>query len=181
MTFWRYVRPRGEVDPRTAGRDLRRIHEALLDYDGPALQPMDRRDEVQALLEAVPASADVELLRTLAGRGPTVDGQAIHGDAHLDNVLRAGEQQYWHDFESACQGAREYDLAALVMRDRARGEDQAVRAALAAYGPHDADLVEELVPLRAAWIYASFLVAVSRRPELAPVLEDGLRWLRRYA
>jgi len=180
VTFWRYVRPRGEVDPRTAGQGLRVVHEALVDYDGPPLPPMDRREEVEAMLDAVPDSADAELLRKLAARCPSVDGQALHGDAHLDNVLRAGEEQYWHDFESACRGAREYDLAALVMRDRAYGEDQAVRTALAAYGPHDADLVEELVPLRAAWIYASFLVAVQRQPELAPVLEAGLRWLRRY-
>jgi Phosphotransferase enzyme family len=180
MTFWRYVEPRGDVDPRSAGRDLRLIHEALLDYAGPALPAMGHGGEVVEMLSTVPASADVELLRALAARRPNVHGQALHGDTHLANVIRAREGQYWHDLESACHGPREYDLAALMLRDRARGDDPAARAALAAYGPHDADLLDALVPVYAAWVYSSFLVALPRRPELAPVLAERLRWLRRY-
>jgi len=181
VTFWRYLEPRGEVDARAAGRGLRLIHDALLDYDGPALPPIGHGDEVDELLAAVPASADVELLRTLAARLPSLDGQALHGDAHLGNVIRAGEGQYWHDLESACHGPPEYDLAALVSGDRLEGEEEpAARAALAAYGPHDADLVDALVPVYAAWVYASFLLALPRRPELAPILTDRLRRLRRY-
>jgi hypothetical protein len=181
VTFWRYVEPRGQVDADSAGRELRLIHDALADYDGPTLPIMGRAHEVDDLLATVPESADVDLLRTLAARRPDVDGQALHGDAHLDNVLRSGERQYWHDLECASHGAPEYDLAALVLRDRAGGDHPAAREALAAYGPHDRDLVEQLVPIYAAWIYASFLVAVQRRPELAPVLDDRLRWLRSYA
>jgi hypothetical protein len=181
VTFWRYVRPQGQVDPRAAGRGLRHIHEALGDYEDLALPARGHGDDVHAMLEAVPESADVELLRTLAARSSEVEGQALHGDAHLDNVLRAGRLQYWHDLESACRGPREYDLAALVLRDRSQGEDPAARAALAAYGSHDAELLDALVPVYAAWIYASFLVALPRRPELAPILEDRLRWLRRCA
>ncbi|HST26705.1 MAG TPA: phosphotransferase [Gaiellaceae bacterium] len=180
VTFWRYVPPAGDVDPGAAGRGLRSIHEALTNYEGPILPPMGHGDDVDAMLAAVEDSADVELLRTLAARRPMLDGQALHGDAHLGNVLRAREGQYWHDLESTCHGPREYDLAALIMHDRTEG-DAAAREALAAYGPHDADLLEALVPVYAAWIYASFLLAVPRRPELAPILEDRLRWLRRYA
>lgn len=179
VTFWRYVRPRGDVDPRAAGRGLRLIHEALLDYDGPALPPMGHGDEVDEMLAAVPDSADVELLRALASRRPCPDGQALHGDAHLHNVIPAGRRLYWHDLESACHGPREYDLAALVEGDRS-GDDPRARTALAAYGPHDADLLDALVPVYAAWVYASFLLALPRRPELALILDDRLRWLRRY-
>jgi hypothetical protein len=179
VTFWHHVEPQGDVDPRAAGRALRLIHDALQDYDGPALPPIGHGDDVSEMLAEVPSSADVELLRTLAARRPVVDGQALHGDAHLGNVIRTRTGQYWHDFESTCRGPREYDLATLVLVDRTQGDDPAARAALAAYGPHDADLVDELIPVYAAWNYSSFLLALPRRPELAPVLERRLRWLRR--
>ncbi len=173
VTFWRYAEPDGQVDPRAAGRDLRLVHDALLDYDGPALPPMGHGADVEAML-AGNDSADAELLRRLAARRPDVEGQALHGDAHLDNVLRSRERQFWHDFESTCHGPREYDLAALMLHDPV-GQSPAARAALAAYGPYDADLVDELVPVYAAWIYASLLVARPEEP-----LTERLRWLRRY-
>ena len=74
---------------------------------------------------------------------------------------------------TACRGPRELDLAALVLHDLAEG-----RAAIAAYGAHDAALLEELLPIYAAWIYASWSGAVARRPDLAPRLRERLRWLR---
>jgi hypothetical protein len=175
VTFWRYVEPRGQVDPRAAGRDLRRVHDALVDYEGPALPPMGHGADVEAML-AGHHSAEAELLRKLAALRPETEGQALHGDSHLGNVLRAREGQLWHDFESTCHGPREYDLAALVLHDPV-GQNPASQAALAGYGRYDAELVDELVPVYAAWIYASLLVA---RPEPEPALADRLRWLRRY-
>jgi hypothetical protein len=180
VTFWRYVSPLGEVDPRAAGRGLRLIHDALLDYDGPRLPPAGHGEEVDEMLASIDGSSDVELLRKLASRQASVDGQALHGDAHLDNVLPSREGTFWHDLESACRGPREYDLAALMLRDRSRGDHPQAREALAAYGSHDTDLLDALVPVYAAWVYASFLLALPRRPELAPILSDRLRWLRRY-
>jgi Phosphotransferase enzyme family len=179
VTFWRYIDARGEVDPRSAGRGLRMVHDALLDYAG-ALPPAGHPDDVRAMLASVEGSADVELLGDLATRNASVDGQALHGDAHLDNCLPAAEGPLWHDFETSCRGPREYDLAALVLRDRSRGGDAPAREALAAYGLHDADLLDEVLPVYAAWVFASFLVAVPRRPELAPILDERLRWLRRF-
>jgi hypothetical protein len=179
VTFWDYVRARGEVDPRAVGRGLRLIHDALIDYRG-TLPIAGRPDEVSAMLASVETSADVELLLELASRRPNLDGQALHGDAHLGNCLASATGPLWHDLESACRGPREYDLAALVLRDRSRGGYPPAREALAAYGRHDSDLLDALVPVYAAWVYASFVVALPRRPELAPRLGDRLRWLRQY-
>jgi len=83
----------------------------------------------------------------------------------------------WHDFETACRGPREFDLAALALSARVR-DDDASRVALEAYGDYDADLLEECIPVYAAWIYASFMVSLPRRPELGPVLDERLHWLR---
>ena len=79
----------------------------------------------------------------------------------------------WHDFETACRGPREFDLAPLVL-----WEDETARLALAAYGDHDADVLEQCVPVYAAWISASWMVALPERPEEAPELAERLRWLR---
>jgi hypothetical protein len=173
VAFWQYVRPRREVEPVAAGEGLRAIHEALGDYEGelPALHT----DDLAAITGRLAPSADVELLRELGLRRPAGPAQAIHGDAHLANCLPG---PLWHDFETACRGPREFDLAALSLSDVVR-DDEASRIALEAYGDHDSGLVEECLPVYAAWIYASFMVALPRRPELGPVLAERLGWLRK--
>ena len=175
VAFWQYIEPRGEVDPRAAGRALREIHETLADYDGDL--PELHADDLAGILDSLGPSADVELLRELGQRRPTAPMQALHGDAHLCNCLQGPAGPLWHDFETACRGPREFDLAALVPSVDSP-DDPAARQALEAYGDHDPELLEECVPIFEAWIYASFTAALPRRPELAPELEEGLRWLR---
>lgn len=170
LVFWEYVDSTGEIDPRAAGRGLRAIHEALADYDG-ELPRGGRPDEVEEMLAPLPPSADVELLRELASR-PLPEGQALHGDAHLGNCLPG---PIWHDLETACRGPREYDLAALLLSDRPEAA-----LALEAYGDHDAALLEASLPVYAAWVCASFMVAVARRPDAAEALERQLGYLRRF-
>jgi hypothetical protein len=165
VTFWRYIEPHDDPDPGAAVRELRLIHDALEDYGG-VLPPFGHPGETRDMLEALPPSDDIELLRAVAARRPDVDGQALHGDAHLYNVLGSPSGPLWHDFETACHGPREYDLAAL--------EDD---TALAAYGPYDPELVEAMRPLYVAWVTASMLVALPRRPELRASVDARLREL----
>jgi len=172
VAFWKYVGQPREVEPVAAGEALRAIHEALADYDGEL--PSLHTDDLAAITDRLEPSADVEFLRELGLRQPAGRPQALHGDAHLANCLPG---PLWHDFETACRGPREFDLAALALSDEVR-HDEPSRIALAAYGDHDADLLEEFLPVYAAWIYASFMVALPRRPELGPVLAERLAWLR---
>ncbi|MBD0329452.1 MAG: phosphotransferase [Thermoleophilia bacterium] len=177
VTFWRFVEARGELDARAAGRGLREIHEALADY-GDALPAAGHPDDTARMLDALRPSADVELLRRAASARPAGAGQALHGDAHLGNCLPAPAGPLWHDLETTCRGPREYDLAALVLGDRVGRDRPAARAALRAYGAHDADLLDAWLPVYAAWVYASMLVALPRRPGLATPLAERLAWLR---
>jgi hypothetical protein len=172
VTFWQYVGPKREVEPVAAGQGLRAIHEALADYE--VELPSLHTEDLVRITDSLEPSADVELLRELGLRQPAGRSQALHGDAHLANCLPG---PLWHDFETACRGPRELDLAALALSARVR-EDDASRIALEAYGDHDADLLEEFLPVYAAWIYASFMIALPRRPELGPVLAERLNWLR---
>ncbi len=172
VTFWQYVEAKREVEPVAAGLALRAIHDALAGYEDEL--PSLHTDDLAGILDSLEPSADVEFLRELGLREPTGPTQAIHGDAHLANCLPG---PLWHDFETACRGPREFDLAALALSDEVRDDDPS-RIALEAYGEHDAELLEEFLPIYAAWIYASFMVALPRRPELGPVLAERLAWLR---
>ena len=67
-----------------------------------------------------------------------------------------------------------------MLDDRSEDPQPEARIAAAGYGPYDRDLLEQALPVYAAWIAASFMVAVARRPDAAPALERQLRFLRRY-
>jgi hypothetical protein len=172
VAFWQYVSPKREVEPVAAGLALRAIHEALVDYEGEL--PSLHTESLGRIIDSLEPSADAELLRELGLRQPAGTSQALHGDAHLANVLPG---PLWHDFETACRGPRELDLAALALSARVRDDDPS-RIALEAYGDHDPGLLEQFLPVYAAWIYASFMIALPRRPELGPLLAERLGWLR---
>lgn len=166
VTFWEYVPPHDDPDPRAAGRALRDIHEVLVDYDG-ELPAFGHPEETAAMLDALPPGEDVDLVRAIAAERPDVPSQPLHGDAQLFNCLGSPSGPLWLDFETACRGPREYDLAAL-----------GPGPALDAYGPYDAELVDAMFRVYIAWIAASMMVALLRRPELAPAVERLLRKLR---
>ena len=179
VTLWRYIETSGDLDAAAAGRGLRAVHDALADYEG-RLPTAGHPVELAEMLSLLDDSDDVTFLQQVASTRPELDGQALHGDAHLFNCLSSGGGPLWHDFETACRGPREYDLAALVLRDHSQGGDAAARAALRAYGEHDPELLRVCVPLYAVWVFTSFLTALPRRPELEPVVRARLEWLRGY-
>jgi hypothetical protein len=179
VAFWRFVEITGELDAAAAGRGLRTVHDALDDFEG-ALPRCERRDEVETMLAAMPPSADADLLRELASRD-LPEGQALHGDAHVFNCMQGERGPVWHDFETACRGPREFDLAALMLYDRSEAEHPPSRAALAAYGPFDAALLEAALPVYGAWIAASWLSVAERSPSLAARAPALIRFLRRFS
>jgi hypothetical protein len=178
LVFWRYLERDGALDAPAAGRGLRTLHESLADYEG-ELPRAGRAEEVREMLEPFAPSDDVELLCELASR-ELPEGQALHGDVHLFNCIQTRAGPIWHDLETACRGPREYDLASLVLADCSGESDPEARLALAAYGDHDEELLDRALPVYAAWVAASFMVAVARRPEATPALERQLQFLRRF-
>jgi hypothetical protein len=178
LVFWHYLVQAGKLDAAAAGRGLHTIHDSLADYDG-ELPRAGRAEEVRAMLRPFAPSDDVELLCELASR-ELPEGQALHGDAHLYNCIQTPAGPIWHDLETACRGPREYDLAALLLSDRSGDSDPEARIAAAAYGNYDEDVLDQALPVYAAWIAASFMVAVARRHEAAPALERQLQFLRRF-
>jgi hypothetical protein len=179
VTFWRYIEAVDDVDAARAGRGLRAIHDALADYDG-MLPTANRTEDLREMFTSLGESEEVAFLRQVASTCPELDGQALHGDAHLYNCLESSSGPLWHDFETACRGPREYDLAALVLSDLSVGADEPARTALRAYGDYDEDVLAMCVPAYAVWIFASYLTASPRRPELASIVRARIDWLRGY-
>lgn len=177
LTFWSYAT--GErATPAEAGQALRAFHNTAADFRG-ELRHFDPRQDALAIADLVGGEAG-EILRKVATRlsVPTLPEQAIHGDAHLDNVLRPGR---WLDPDDMCRGPREWDIASLTHLETFWGELKSeTNEALQAYGPYDAAAVASLAPLvvlfTAAWGSVAPLVgeAVGERTR------TRLDWLRTH-
>lgn len=193
ITLWRYVEHRRPepADAPAVGRSLRALHEAVAgaDLDLPRFDRLDEVAEKLATLapDAVVSEEDIALmaaaidaararLRTLA-----FEEQPVHGDAHLGNVLVGADGPLWADLENVCRGPLEYDLACLAWRKRVHGRGD-YEEAVAAYGEHDAALVEALQPVLAAFlcVWNADIVQRSGEPEAHPFLRERIDYLRTF-
>lgn len=184
ITFWQLVdHDRARLDPVEAARALRVVHEALLDYRGP-LPDYDFLAEIDGLLanDALASPADLALLRAARAELELPDAKLrpLHGDVWVGNVLATPEGHLWNDFENACLGPLEYDLAALEWKAQWDG-DEAARATLRAYGPYDEQVFETVLPLHALFLTAWNLEVVRAKNVPLSVLEGKLAWWRRRA
>ncbi len=102
-------------------------------------------------------------------------------DARRIKVEDCLEGGTWQDFDEACIGPREWDIASMIHRWVVFGElEQEMRVALTAYGPCDVEGVEALQRLVvlgiASWLSLAPLIGES----LSPRTEHRLEWLRRH-
>ncbi|HEY0388647.1 MAG TPA: phosphotransferase [Gaiellales bacterium] len=76
----------------------------------------------------------------------TLPVQAIHGDASISNLLRAGGRLLWNDLEDVCRGPVLWDVAGLVVEARALGRsEEYVAGVLRAYGGQDLDELRDFM------------------------------------
>lgn len=127
VTLWPFVehgRTADDADAPLAATTLASVHGSLLDYAGelpPYTQALDRcwcaitDDEASGAL----SRDDRELLKMQYRRlRHEVEAMAgvpvpLHGDVHLGNLLISPRGPLWTDFEDACLGPREIDIAGL--------------------------------------------------------------------
>jgi aminoglycoside phosphotransferase (APT) family kinase protein len=161
LTFWTYVdegdRP---LDATEAGRRLRACHDALASFAGelPYMGAMSEAHELLAALAATGAVAADDAGRLQAAGDAAaaridelaLPPQAIHGDAHLHNVINGPDGPLWNDWEDTFLGPRAWDLACLHAMARLFGRDPApVGAAQDGYGEplHD-DVLDAFLQAR---------------------------------
>lgn len=193
VTLWRYVEHRRPepADAPAVARSLRALHEAVAGCDF-GLPRFDRLDEAAAklaTLEPDEAASEDDLARMAAAIAASrtrlaaldLDERPIHGDAHFGNVLVGADGPVWADLENVCDGPVEYDLACLAWRGRVHGA-AGYEEAIAAYGPHDARLVEELQPVLAAFlcVWNTDIVQRAGGPAMHPFLRERLDYLKTF-
>lgn len=194
VTFWAYAEPApGPPDARAAGAALRACHDALADFPGD-LPDHAIFHEARAVLArlagggalaAEDAALATQIGDRLAARIAALDVplQALHGDAHLGNVIQTRDGPLWNDLEDTHRGPRAWDLACLEAHARVFGRPAApVAAARAGYGDAgDPALLDLMVDARAYVGLAWTLVYAPHRPDSAGRVAARLEWLRTHA
>ncbi len=191
LSFWTYVdEAHRELDAPEAGRRLALCHELLTAYAGELVE-LGGLAEVDAILErlvvegsigeddaALLRAAGADVRRRIALAGQPL--QAIHGDAHLDNVINGPDGPLWNDWEDTFLGPRAWDLGCMLAHARAFGRNaEPVLAALAGYGPaFDEATLDVFVAARRFQITVWFAVMASPRPEFAERAEALLGFYR---
>ncbi|MFO0734546.1 MAG: aminoglycoside phosphotransferase family protein [Labilithrix sp.] len=169
-----------------AGAELRRAHEALAGYREalPLWGGFEEAREVLPRAKAAMTAAERDIvdraweraeLVVASARGRSASFQAIHGDAHIGNVLWTRRGALWTDWEDAFLGPIEFDLAALRSRAELFGEDRdAIEAMTSAYGVVDRDLVRDLGLVRNVQVVPWLAIFAERLPDVLPRLRARL-------
>jgi Ser/Thr protein kinase RdoA (MazF antagonist) len=178
LTLWQYVEPvpGASLVPAQTAAALAVVHDALADFRpalprftlelddarrllqpqrSPALEPADRRYLLDTLSEVEAALASL--------RGAW---RPLHGSPHAANWLLSEDGPLLLDFETACRGPVEWDLAALA-------DD-----ALARFPAVDHELISVMRRMRSVCVAAKCWVAPERAPELREAADVHLRLLR---
>lgn len=193
INFWEFVtRIDAEPDPREIGRTLRQCHDIMRTFDDP-LPKLAILTESLAILDdrALFPEATQQMLRdhltTSIGVLSQFPHQALHGDAHMGNLMNTTRGLLWTDWEDTFAGPVEWDLASIIWNAQILDEDHGTVAAIldsyrAAGGQIDANALRQSLIARAAVITAWY-------PNLYPnpdaerqsKLRRRIEWLERCA
>ncbi len=192
INFWQFVTVVDEEPVADAiGRALFRCHDILRDFPEP-LPAMAILHETLRLLDTLaerhafpPASLALLRDRLLSansalGRFPR---QALHGDAHMGNLMNTTVGLLWTDWEDTFAGPVEWDLASVIWNARILENDHATAdGILAAYrdagGIIDEEALHHSLIARAAVMSAWYPVLYpDPTPERQAKLRARLEWL----
>jgi Ser/Thr protein kinase RdoA (MazF antagonist) len=182
VTLWERVADQ-PVTPESVGHALRHLHAAIADFPG-ELPSFDPRPAARRIVADLPPSAHDTAAVLLAACDfcelPDLPGQPLHGDAHFGNALGSTAGPLWTDLEYACVGPIEWDLASAAHQATVLGRRvPETRALLTAYGVDAVDRANVMTDLVALHVAAQTAAAVAHRPDLRPLADQRLHWVRR--
>ncbi len=188
MTFWDFLETDPNApEPRQTGSLLRDLHDALSKYPetlprlaplAEALSMLDRPDLNQPLQREAKyiVSHAVERVRIQIDRH-VLACRPLHGDAHYGNLWQTADGFFWGDFEDACSGPIEWDVACMVTSSFVFGSGSAAASAIQGYGRElDLELLDLLVEARTLQGIAWALISLPE-PATNPRLQKRLNWL----
>jgi aminoglycoside phosphotransferase (APT) family kinase protein len=182
ISLWSFVDHRAaeEADAAAVGAALKRFHATLASYDGALPAYMEAVAECAALAEDAAAMAATapddraflaRLVRSELEQLPSDPKSwiALHGDAHLGNVMMTPTGAVWADLEAVCRGPLEWDLC------------NKPAAFLASFEGVDVALLDQLGSLRRACVAVWCWADAARSAETRAAAEFHTMWLRRAA
>ena len=185
LTFWNYCEADAThpIHSQELGKALRAVHDTLDNLRGslPTLPSFKMQlDEVDELLRsptAVPQlpTEDRVFLRSLHRTvvedidAKVVENRPLHGECGPHQTLSTSTGLVWLDFEAACLGPREWDLAGL--------DSKAVKS----YGSVDRSLLSLLKTARLLCVVTWCWTQPDRDPEVREAAEYHLKGLKRRA
>lgn len=192
INFWQFVTITEQTPPPIAiGTTLHQCHDALESFPAP-LPHLAILHESLALLDpleqqrAFPAPTLALLRHHLEGSMETLSPlphQALHGDAHMGNLMMTPTGLLWADWEDAFSGPVEWDLASIIWNARLLENDHSTAdTILASYqesgGRFDEAVLHQCLIARAAVMSAWYPVLYPNpSPERHAKLQHRLDWL----
>lgn len=193
LNFWKFVTAiEAEPDPTDVGMTLHRCHELLRSFPQP-LPELAILTETLHLLDTLidrellpPATVALlrERLTTSLEALRHFPQQALHGDAHLGNLMNTTCGALWTDWEDTFHGPIEWDVASVIWNARILNEDhETADAIVAAYqqagGQIDPAALHHSLIARAAVMSAWYpILYPDPSPERKAKLKWRLDWLR---
>lgn len=193
MNFWTYVTALPTApDPDIIGRTLHECHRALASLPEPlptlaiveeSLTILEQAEVQQAL---TPAEIDLlshHLRCSLQALGP-LPHQALHGDAHMGNLLMTTRGLLWTDWEDAFSGPIEWDIASVIWNAQILEEDHdSVEKILTSYQQQgveiDPEALQQCLIARAAVMSAWYPILYPQpNPDRQRKLQQRLEWLK---
>lgn len=192
MNFWRFVtRVDDEPDPRDIGRTLHQCHDIMRRFEVP-LPKLAILTESLAILqerELFPAATQ-QMLRDHLTRSIEVlnryPHQALHGDAHMGNLMNTTRGLLWTDWEDTFAGPIEWDVASIIWNAQILEEDHTtVQAICDAYceagGSIDACALQQSLIGRAAVMTAWYpILYPNPNEERQSRLQRRIEWLQTF-
>lgn len=185
MNFWEYVtRVELEPAPGEVGRTLRHCHDVMQRFAEPlpklailseSLGILDERDLFPADVKKMLREHLVVSMEVLAA----FPHQALHGDAHLGNLMNTTRGLLWTDWEDTFAGPVEWDVASIIWNAKLLEEDHAtVAAIMAAYGPVNETALHHSLIGRAAVMTAWYpILYPNPNAERQSRLRKRIAWL----
>lgn len=186
INFWQFVtRVDAEPDPSEIGRTLRQCHDSMRHFSMP-LPKLAILTESLAILQdrVLFPKATQQMLRDHLTQSIEVlsryPHQALHGDAHMGNLMNTTRGLLWTDWEDTFSGPIEWDLASIIWNAQILEEDHATAQAICdAYGPVDETALHQCLIARAAVMTAWYpILYPNPNPERQAKLQRRIDWLQ---
>ena len=189
MNFWQFVtRVNAELNPCEIGRTLHQCHDIMRHFAEP-LPHLAILSESLAILqdrELFPQETQQMLRDHLTHSIEVLSSypqQALHGDAHMGNLMNTSRGLLWTDWEDTFAGPIEWDVASIIWNAQILDEDHAtVKGICDAYceagGTIDASALHQSLIARAAEMTAWYpILYPSPNEERQMRLQRRLDWL----